>query len=346
MCQAVRPPTLQHPPSTAMTLVEAVLRQSGDPPSTASPTRPTILRQLSEKEDLMPPEVHAIQTQPVLATDRLARHEEPDLSDAMATMHSQDFSTSLKQRTLSSMGRLLDDYIRRTFDAFLATAPVVAAPPPSSSSSRYSSSSSSSSSTAAKPPALAGMLDGLRQEAVKLVMEFLDDRVGQDRESFLSMKRTLVKEVHNAREVTHLFLSSLEQATTQKKLESVALMQKEYGAALEREKAALGDSITRLSSSYDTLWTLHEISKKDNATLDATVKRLETELEHERDTHEKKVKKLKEDYREALDVAKNEQIFLKRAQDGTLHGDSDDEEDGGEPQPEPVCESCEKLRES
>ena len=330
-----------------MTLVEAVLRQSDlSPASTSASPPPMLLRQLSKKEALdaadggMPVDVRAIHTQSVLATDHLVhRHEEPDLSEALELMNSQDFSTSLKQHTLDSMGRLLDDYIRRTFDAFLATAP---APPASSSSSR--SSASLVVATAKHPPALAGMLDGLRQEAVQLVMEFLDNRVGQDRESFLSMKRALVKEVHNAREVTHLFLHSLEQATTQKKLESVALMQKEYEAALDREKAALGDSIARLSSSYDTLWTLREISKKDIESLEGTIKVLKAESEQDREAHEKKVKKMKEDYREALDVAKNEQIFLKRAQDGTLNGDSDDDEDG-EPEPEPVCESCEALRE-
>ena len=241
----------------------------------------------------------------------------PDFLSTEQMLESQEFNYSLKARTLVSMGGLLEDYIRRMFGVFLST---------------YDQPTATQ---------MQDMLESLRKGSMKIIMEFLDNRLIQDRESFLTMKRALVKEVQVARDTSHLFMNTLEVSTTQKKVESVNLLQREYRVAVEKEKVGVKDEMKRLISSYDTLWNLRLTDRTEIAKLEATIVQLEKSILEMSEQHRNVIAKLIEDHQEAMDIARNDHVFLKRAQDGTLGDESSDDEKDEDSR---LCASCDKLK--
>ena len=242
--------------------------------------------------------------------------DEPDLGSVQQLVDAQEFNDAMRTQTLTSMYTLLDSYMQRMLAPYLSV-------------------------DINSPMTLKDTFTKMRKEMMQLVIEFLDDRLVQDRESFLSMKKVLVKEVHNARETTHLYLNAVELAANQKKFESVSLVKKNYHQLMERERGVISTEVQRLTSQYDSLFALNEYTNMEMTKLEDTVTSLESRIIQMTESHHMELTKLLEHHQEQLDIAKSEQIFLKRAQDmeaGLLEDEFADKEEDI-----PPCDNCKEA---
>ena len=272
-----------------------------------SPSKPMMRRQIS-KEALA--ELEEVDLNDTMAYVDL---DEPNLDPLQQLVDTQEFNDAMRTQTLSSMYTLLDNYMQRMLDPYLSV-------------------------DLSSPLSLRETFTKLRKEMMQLVIEFLDDRLVQDRESFLNMKKILVKEVHNARETTHLYLNAVELATNQKKFETVKLVQKGYQQLMERERTTISSEVQRLTTQYNSLFSLNEYSKKEVAHLEHTVTSLESKIIQMTESHHMELTKLQEHHQEELDIAKSEQLFLKRAQD--LEAGLLEDEFADKDEPEIPCDNC------
>ena len=274
-----------------------------------SPSKPVMRRQISKEALAELDEVFSASYDTIPYIDL----DEPNLDSLQQLVDTQEFNETMRTQTLTSMYTLLDSYMKRMLDPYLSI-------------------------DINSPMTLKETFVTMRKEMMRLVIEFLDDRLVQDRESFLSMKKVLIKEVHNARETTHLYLHAMELATNQKKFESVSLVQKNYQQLMERERVSISSEVQRLTTQYNSLFTLNEYTKKELTKLEDTVTSLESRIIQMTESHHIELSKLQEHHQEQLDIAKSEQIFLKRAQDmeaGLLEDEFADKEEDI-----PPCDNC------
>ena len=326
-----------------MTLVEHILRQTSSIVTTTETTVP----ETTDLQDIMAEESLEISQEISMSmnVDELAitLHEcelaEPDFTDLEALLTSQDFSSinmhggSMKSKTMSSIIGLLDSYIQRTFAAFqsqLKSSTAINTTATADASIRYES---IPTITDADRPVLDEILSSLRKDIMHLVTEFLDDRLIQDRESFLHLKRTLLKEIHTARDTTHHYLKRVRDTTMAKKKETVMLIRTQYREKLKKEKDAIAGYVKRVTENYDSLWALHAASQADIDRLETLNRGLESQIKFMTDDHAKQLTKLQEECQERIEIFQSQNLFNSTALV---------EEEEVETKP---CEICDSLRE-
>ena len=336
-----------------MTLVEHILRQTASgsddvivETTAADPETNDLLNIVMEESLEISQEISMSMNVDELA---ITLHEcelaEPDFTDLEALLNSQDFSStnmhagSMKSKTMSSIIGLLDSYIQRTFAAFQSNL--------KSSSSAINTTATADVSTLYEPgaapptitdadrPVLDEILSNLRKDIMHLVTDFLDDRLIQDRESFLHLKRTLLKEIHTARDTTHHYLKRVRDTTMAKKKETVMLIRTQYREKLKKEKEAIAGYVKRVTDNYDSLWALHAASKADIDRLEALNRGLEGQIKFMTDDHAKQLAKLREECQERIEILQSQNLFNNKI----LAEEEEEEEVEIKP-----CEICDSLR--
>ena len=139
------------------------------------------------------------------------------------------------------------------------------------------------------------MFHELRKTTVSLVMDFLDERLVQDRQSYLEMKHMMVKELHTTREAAHLYLRRVREASFEKKRASVAVIRQQYREKLGREKDAIAGHMQGLKDAYAALWTLHSTCTDDINRLETTVRGLEGQVKYMTEDHKRQIKQINDE---------------------------------------------------
>ena len=303
-----------------MTLVEHILRQTS---STEVRTEISVEPETTDHQDIIPGMVEenleiSQEISMSMNVDELAitLHEcvlaEPDFTDLEALLNDQDFGSSnmhggtMKSKTMSTIIGLLDSYIQRTFVAFQSNLN-------SSTATNTTDASIQGVTTTiitdADKSHLDEVLANLRKNIMHLVTDFLDDRLVQDRESFLHLKRTLLKEIHTARDTTHHYLKRVRDTVMAKKKETVMLIRNQYREKLKKEKDAIAEYVKRVTDNYDSLWALHAASQADIDRLEALNRGLENQIKFMIDDHAKQLSKVREECQERIEIFQSQNLF-------------------------------------
>jgi hypothetical protein len=259
-----------------MTLVESVLRATAPPGASSDAAAVDVAAAPPVAADVFA-EVLKENDEPEVTDDAsLVQVDvpEPDFATLEGQLSTSfEFPAAMKAKTLYAMQTLIDDYVHRTLDRALDDA-------------------------ALTPHSRAGVepvFHELRKTTVSLVMDFLDERLVQDRQSYLEMKHMMVKELHTTREAAHLYLRRVREASFEKKRASVAVIRQQYREKLGREKDAIAGHMQGLKDAYAALWTLHSTCKDDINRLETTVRGLEGQVKYMTEDHKRQIKQINDE---------------------------------------------------
>ena len=259
---------------------------------------------------------------------------EPDFAPLAAAVASEEFDTLLRTKTLKSTSALLNDYLKRTFEAFL------------SKFHEIDGDILPIELRTQRSQKLFDLFENLRTDCLELVMDFLDDRLVQDRESYLQMKSKILKTLHDARDMFSIYRRNLDIAVDERKLEFERVLKMKYDAEMQRQLSINIDELILLRFQSSCFQTLQEDKLEEIASLEAEIQNHLKSIETLKAEHIVDLQKLKVYHQEQRDILKSEMLLNANKGFDDISTDDEREEEVEEFVSKTIepCIQCEDMR--